>query len=344
MSRLFISHASADVNLIEPFVELLQTGLNIREEYIFCSSLEGMGIPRGSKFVDFIHKSLQESDFVLTVITPAYFESHFCMCELGATWITCRDGIPLLVPPLEYDDLKAVLNGTQSGFINEVRTLNELRDRLIDIKIASGATQRWESKRDTFITRFKQLQKSIQGRTVVAASEVAKLKNQYEQLQETVVEHLARIDELKQLVDRLKECKDPNDVSRALLEDSDHPEKFDAIIEKIVPIARSVGEFALKSLFHLHRGTPYKPETDNSSMEGFQVNLAAERGLIKIKNECVSPDLTHPKMKELNRVMNELQEFMQGTDTAFIQSKELQDGFQFSLENRDFWRNYFYLK
>jgi hypothetical protein len=38
MAKLFISHATADLVLIDPFVELLQTGLNIRQEDIFCSS------------------------------------------------------------------------------------------------------------------------------------------------------------------------------------------------------------------------------------------------------------------------------------------------------------------
>src|SRR5262245_59010999 len=45
------------------------------------------------------------------VITPAYYESAFCLCELGATWIMGSEAMPLLVPPLDYDDLKAVLIG-----------------------------------------------------------------------------------------------------------------------------------------------------------------------------------------------------------------------------------------
>jgi hypothetical protein len=182
---------------MEPFVDLLHVGLNLKQEDIFCTSLEGMGIPRGSNFVEFIHKQFKSSDFVIMVITPKYYESVFCLCELGATWITGRDAMPFLVPPLEFEDLKAVLAGVQVGFIDDKRALNELRDRLIDAKIASGATDRWETKRDTFIASFSKIQKKLKGRDLVPAAEHEKLKEKYRVAQDTIVEKEETISTLK---------------------------------------------------------------------------------------------------------------------------------------------------
>lgn len=51
---IFISHAVADKALVDRFVELLQIGSNVNGEDIFCSSLEGMGIPTGKNFIEFI--------------------------------------------------------------------------------------------------------------------------------------------------------------------------------------------------------------------------------------------------------------------------------------------------
>lgn len=74
---IFISHASRDKKLVDEFVDLLQTGIAIRQDQIVCTSLEGMGIPRGSNFVNLISEKLKGAKFVISVITPSYYESMF---------------------------------------------------------------------------------------------------------------------------------------------------------------------------------------------------------------------------------------------------------------------------
>lgn len=110
MGKIFISHAVADKELVDAFVDFLQTGCGVSHEDIFCSSLEGMTIPEGSSFVQFMEETLRGADFVIMIITPSYYESIFCVCELGATWILQHNNFPLLVPPLDWSDFKAVLN------------------------------------------------------------------------------------------------------------------------------------------------------------------------------------------------------------------------------------------
>jgi hypothetical protein len=144
---VFISHAQADKPLVDKFIDLLQTGLNVSQAHIFCTSLEGLGIPRGQNFVSFIREKMAGSAFVIMLITPRYYESAFCLCELGATWITGQEAFPILVPPLGYDNLIAVLIGVQSGAIYDKDVLNELRDRLMQAGLATAATGRWEAKR-----------------------------------------------------------------------------------------------------------------------------------------------------------------------------------------------------
>ena len=170
--KIFISHASTDKALIDSLVDLLQTGLNIREENILCTSLEGMGIPPGKNFVTFLREQLAGQIFVIAVITENYYKSAFCLCELGAAWIKDDDLFPILVPPLDYKDLQAVLFGMQVAKINKREDLNRLKDKLTTLMLSSGSTGRWEGKRDAFLIEFESLNQSLQSSETLASKEM----------------------------------------------------------------------------------------------------------------------------------------------------------------------------
>jgi hypothetical protein len=72
---IFISHAVKDKTLVEEIVELIEEGIGVPETEIFCSSLQGYGIPAGQNFVTFIKDQLIEPKIVVLILTPAYFES-----------------------------------------------------------------------------------------------------------------------------------------------------------------------------------------------------------------------------------------------------------------------------
>ena len=56
---MFISHAAKDAELVESFVDLLQLGVNVHPDDVFCSSLPGMNIPSGVAFVNHIAALVQ---------------------------------------------------------------------------------------------------------------------------------------------------------------------------------------------------------------------------------------------------------------------------------------------
>ena len=150
-NKIFISHAVADKDLVDAFVDLLQTGANISTTDIFCSSLEGMGIPPGKNFIEFIKDKLQDPKVVIVFLTQNYLESQFCQCELGASWILSTAIIPIIVEPLSFNDVKAVLTGTQCVQIKDKLKLTEA---IIELNKIIGNRKynsaRWEVKRDKF--------------------------------------------------------------------------------------------------------------------------------------------------------------------------------------------------
>lgn len=125
-SRIFISHAHADAALAEPLLELLRLGAGAGQADIFCSSLPGHDIPPGARWLDVLANELDGCELVVLLITPAYLESTFCMCELGALWIKAIPNVPLAVPPVEPGDLTGILGQTQVLSLSRTEALDQL--------------------------------------------------------------------------------------------------------------------------------------------------------------------------------------------------------------------------
>jgi TIR domain-containing protein len=130
MKKLFLSHAVKDKELVDAFIELLEGGVGIEKEAIFCTSSEGQGIPTGEDFNPFMRTELQQASIVVALVTENYYESAFCLCETGGAWYGEKPFIPLLSPPVNFGDLRGALYGKQAGLLNETRSLNEAYDRL----------------------------------------------------------------------------------------------------------------------------------------------------------------------------------------------------------------------
>ena len=147
-TRVFISHAVKDKELVDAFFDLLQTGVGLSPHDSFCSSLEGMGIPAGKNFVDYIREKVQNPELVLLILSPNYLESLFCQCELGTGWALSHNMVPIVAPPTNFSGLKAVLTGTHAYRIDSDTDLSELRDQIVAfIKLSAPKTARWDAKK-----------------------------------------------------------------------------------------------------------------------------------------------------------------------------------------------------
>ena len=81
--RVFISHASKNKEIVLKFSRFLE---NINSDIdVFCSSEKG-SIKVGSNFVEAIFKELNECDVFIPIISKEYYDSKFCMIELGVAY------------------------------------------------------------------------------------------------------------------------------------------------------------------------------------------------------------------------------------------------------------------
>ncbi len=153
--RIFVSHAVKDKKLADMLVDLLTACGAVTPGEVFCTSLEGLGVPAGNDFLDVIKSELQEPDLVISLISSNYLQSQFCLCELGATWAMSHNNLPLLVPPLTYEDLSSVISTKQAILLNDSSALNGMMDEVLELLEKDEINQsRWEAKRNEFISRF----------------------------------------------------------------------------------------------------------------------------------------------------------------------------------------------
>lgn len=150
--KIFISHATADKEIVELLIDVLED-IGLKSNQIFCSSFEGYGIPLGDDFLNRIKHELASDVLVLFIITNNFYKSKVCLCEMGAAWALSKGHIPIVVPPLSYSDIQGVIPLTQGLVINDFHKLNSLKEKLeVDFKIQEKISANiWERKRKKFV-------------------------------------------------------------------------------------------------------------------------------------------------------------------------------------------------
>lgn len=293
MGKIFISHAVDDKALVNAFVDFLQTGCGVIHGDIFCSSLEGMNIPEGSSFVSFMEDTLRDAEFVIMIISTSYYESVFCLCELGASWILQHNIFPLLIPPLTWSDLKGVLNSRQGGKINDSSDLANLFDRLKAIGKASPSTARFQVKKDEFINKLKTL--DVKPKSRYSAKEYEELKAMYEFALSESAKFETEVSELKRQFDELAEKKDVADVLDVRLSNSDEHKQFEVSVSAFCAASQKLPSAALEAMFSKERGESYILPSYLVNKDAHDAaHDAAERQLIYIEDNEVTLNTTHP--------------------------------------------------
>jgi len=123
--KVFVSHADADKQFALPFVDLLKNGIGISD--VFCSSSKG-AIPNGQFFVQHILSELLQAGCTISLLSPNYLKSQFCIAELGSAVVAQFKGLALFnsftIPPTRFGDLGGMLFGVQSEHLDEIAALD----------------------------------------------------------------------------------------------------------------------------------------------------------------------------------------------------------------------------
>ncbi len=141
--RIFISHSSCDEDAVRLLINLLCNALqNLNKGDIFCTSVEGHGIPPGNDADDAIRNAIKEADLLIGLITPSAITSTYVLFELGGRWLIKKPMIPLLARGVEMQHLDGPLTRIQVKNCSqeaEVREFIEHVAKALSLPIASSA-------------------------------------------------------------------------------------------------------------------------------------------------------------------------------------------------------------
>ena len=94
--RIFLSHSSRDAEVAEHLVAFLLRALQLENRDIFCTGVEGHGLPAGVDVNERLRYEVDEADVLIGLLTPESLRSMYVAFELGARWGARRPMFPVL--------------------------------------------------------------------------------------------------------------------------------------------------------------------------------------------------------------------------------------------------------
>ena len=129
MKKIFISHSHLDKFFAEKIIDILEK-IGVASSKIICTSVEGYGIPLGEDFLNKIKTWLNDDVLVIFLLSKNYYSSPISLCEMGASWISAKKVIPILIPPLTFEDFKGVFQQHISFYINDRYQLSIFKEQI----------------------------------------------------------------------------------------------------------------------------------------------------------------------------------------------------------------------
>lgn len=160
---LFISHSSANEDVVTSLVQLLRT-LGFNSKNLFCSSVPGYDIKEGEDIYDTLASKFQDFNiFVIFLLSSEYYQSAACLNEMGATWVLKANYSTIVCPGFSIPEIKGAINPSKMAVVLEDKKrvngkLNNLKDRLIDFfglpEVEDDTI--WENDRNKFVESIQQ--------------------------------------------------------------------------------------------------------------------------------------------------------------------------------------------
>lgn len=150
--RIFISHSSKDKEIIEKFVDhILQLGIGIKAEDIFCSSIEEMGVKNGEDIRKHIQTNIRNVDYAFLLISKKYKASEICINEMGAVWAYDSNVRLYLLPDVNFKKIGWLCDTRKAERINSSMALDALHKEMTEYFGLPDKGEGWSRQRETFL-------------------------------------------------------------------------------------------------------------------------------------------------------------------------------------------------
>lgn len=114
--KIFISHAAADAEIGEKFLDFL-ISLGYDKKKIFYSSKYHNGVEIGKNFPNVVRDNFIDADIIVLLLTKNFYNSYYCVCEEGAAWISQdKEIVPVLLGDLNFNDMQGFIDSSTKSF------------------------------------------------------------------------------------------------------------------------------------------------------------------------------------------------------------------------------------
>ena len=339
--RIFVSHSSKDQPLVDAFVDkILRLGCGVSIDEIYCSSAPSMKTRPGRDWIDDLRHKLQGAEIIILILSDNYYDSVYCLAELGASWVLENvETYPIVVPPLAVDNIPGVIRELQVGMINEHEHLDTLREtlsRVLSVPIRNLPD--WSKQSAMFVDACETILEALEHPHYVspeALQRANEISNAYKAQAE---KRQNEIDRLNHVIDSLKELKDREEVSSVLLENMDEYSTFKQLVNNAWEAMRSLPDPVKQALYFADQGTHLQIERYESSQPA---QSAADEGYLRLDAErCYWPNSEDPAVDAAEQAIGKLARFFESTSNEFGDRFLAEHEFAPSLTNKRFWRRF----
>ena len=158
--RVFISHSSNDKDIVGPFVKML-TSIGLDRNKLFCSSIDGYGIPQRENIYDFLKREFTEKNtFVVMMMSDNYYNSKPSLNEMGAAWAMSKEYVSILIKGFDFKQIEGAVDVQKIGFkIDDKYRLDEFKDNIIK-EFRLPPIGNWQEIKDRFLKEIESANKT----------------------------------------------------------------------------------------------------------------------------------------------------------------------------------------
>ena len=150
--RIFISHSSKDKDVLETVTDfILQLGIGLSHDDIFCTSIEEMGIKNGEDIRNHIRENVQSVDFSFLMISKNYKQSEICLNEMGAVWATDNRVRYYLLPDVDFNEIGWLCDAKKADKLADSVVLDALEEELTGFYGLPHKGGIWSRQRQNFL-------------------------------------------------------------------------------------------------------------------------------------------------------------------------------------------------
>ncbi|GAB6989906.1 toll/interleukin-1 receptor domain-containing protein [Paenibacillus pini] len=339
MGTIFISHATADRELVNPLMDLIQNQFGLSREDFFNTSDDQLQV--GENWIEEIRHAMQQSKLVMPIITPNYLQSAFCLCELGAAWVNVTNLIPLVVPPLTYKALDGTPYRTwlQTISLDSEEGLSRLLDAVNKRNIGSPPNV------TRFLNRAKAFQTDIltpfidqmTKREIITPALVNQLKTEKEELQEAFDLSEEEVTKLRKENETLRQMKDQEEIKEMDYEQMTEWDEFVNAAEDVKEAFKKLSRLEISVLYYGYIGQGFTGDPIDTS----KLKAAETEGRVKF-DEGWEPDYNHPHINKANAALDQLERIMSNYINVLQERfEEENDGVRYGLQYSTCWESLF---